>query len=105
FTAAFAILFLWLKDPVWLLAAANLCYLIGICLPSIAVRLLRRSAPAIRRPFRAQPWAINMGVIAAAGWGLSTIFGFQQYGLPAIVVGVALAYFGSILYAIRRWED
>ena len=45
-TALMAIAFLIAGDPTWLIAAANLTYLIGICLPSVAVWLLRRNAPA-----------------------------------------------------------
>src|SRR5262249_48139142 len=36
-TAAMAILFLLMGDPIWLVAAANFTYLIGICLPNVAV--------------------------------------------------------------------
>ena len=39
------LLFLLIGDPIWLIAAANFTYLIGICLPSVAVWLLRRDAP------------------------------------------------------------
>jgi diguanylate cyclase (GGDEF)-like protein len=35
----------------------------------------------------------------------STILGFEQYGLPAVVFGFGLAYSGSLLYVARRWED
>src|SRR5437868_8166815 len=41
-------LFRSIGDPTWLLAAANLTYLISICLPSVAVWLLRRNAPKMR---------------------------------------------------------
>jgi two-component system, sensor histidine kinase len=58
-TAGIAIWFLWLGDPVWLIAAANFTYLIGICLPSIAVWLLRRDAPDMERPYRAPRGTIN----------------------------------------------
>ncbi len=104
-TAVMAIIFLLTDDPPWVIAAANLCYLIGICLPSVAVWLLRREAPDMARPYRASGWAINIGLIAAIAWGISTIFGFQQYGLPAVISGIGLAYAGSALYAWRRWED
>ena len=44
-TAAMSIVFLLLGDPVWMIAAANLTYLIGISLPSVAVWLLAPSLP------------------------------------------------------------
>lgn len=104
-TAVMAILFLATDDPPWVIAAANLCYLIGICLPSVAVWLLRRDAPHMERPYRASDWAISLGLLAAVAWGVSTVFGFEQYGLPSVISGIMLAYAGSALYAWRRWED
>jgi Amino acid permease len=44
-TALPAIAFLLAGDPTWLIAAANLAYLVGMGLPSVAVRLQRRDAP------------------------------------------------------------
>ena len=44
-TAGMALFFLLLGDPIWLVAAANFTYLIGICLPNVAVWLLRRNQP------------------------------------------------------------
>src|SRR3954454_4380052 len=102
-TAIMAILFLLTNDPPWVIAAANLCYLIGICLPSVAVWVLRRNAPEIPRPYRATHWGIRLGVLAAIAWGISAIFGFQQYGLPAVIFGITLAYAGAALYAWRLW--
>ena len=61
-TAGFAIVFLLIGDPVWLIAAANFTYLIGICLPSVAVWLLRRDAPDTERPYRAPRGTIVLGV-------------------------------------------
>ena len=36
-TAGMSIAFLMTGDPTWVIAAANFCYLIGICMPSVAV--------------------------------------------------------------------
>ena len=33
------------------------------------------------------------------------MFGFQQFGLPTVLIGLGLAYSGSTLYALRRWQD
>ena len=104
-TAGFAILFLLIGDPLWLIAAANFTYLIGIGLPSVAVWLLRRDNPAALRPWRAPKGTITLGVIAAGVWGLSALFGFEQYGLPTVVIGLAFAYSGAGMYALRLIED
>ncbi|MEI6235171.1 MAG: amino acid permease [Planctomycetota bacterium] len=104
-TATFAILFLLMGDPVWLIAAANLTYLIGIAMPNIAVGLLRWNEPRLERPYRAPRGTILLGVCAAGVWALTTILGFQQFGLPTVLVGIAFAYSGSALYAWRKYMD
>ena len=104
-TAGSAIVFLIAGDPVWMIAAANFTYLIGICMPNIAAWLLRRDMPDAARPYRAPRGTIVLGVGAAAVWLLSAILGFQQFGLPTVVFGLALAYSGAALYAWRVIED
>jgi diguanylate cyclase (GGDEF)-like protein len=104
-TAAFAILFLLIGDPIWLIAAANFTYLIGICLPSIAVWLLRRDAPDALRPYRAPRGTVGLGLVAAVLWGCSALLGFQQFGLPTVVIGLLMAYSGAGLYALRMLEN
>ncbi len=105
FTAAMSIFFLLIGDPIWLIAAANFTYLIGICLPSIAVWLLRRDAPLMERPYRAPRGTIMLGVCAACIWGCSALLGFQQFGLPTVIVGLVFAYSGTALYAWRKFSD
>ena len=104
-TAGLAIVFLICGDPVWMIAAANFTYLIGICMPNVAAWLLRRDMPDAARPYRAPRGTIVLGVVAASIWLLSAILGFQQFGLPTVVFGLALAYSGAALYAWRVIED
>ena len=104
-TAAVAVVFLLAGDPVWMIAAANFTYLIGIALPSVAVWLLRRDSPDQLRPWRAPRGTIVLGVGAAAAWLVSTILGFRQFGMPVVLFGLALAYSGSVFYAWRSWRD
>jgi hypothetical protein len=107
-TAGSAIVFLIAGDPVWMIAAANFTYLIGICMPNIAAWLLRRDMPGALRPYRAPRGTIMLGVAAALVWLLAAILGFQQYVLPTVVFvvfGLALAYSGAGLYACRVIED
>ena len=104
-TAGMSIVFLLLGDPVWMIAAANLTYLIGIALPSVAVWLLRRHSPELDRPYRAPRGMVTLGLLAAGMWAVSAVFGFEQFGLPTVVFGIALAYSGSALYALRRRAD
>ena len=104
-TAVMAIAFLLIGDPVWLIAAANLTYLIGIGMPNVAVWLLRRDEPGMVRPYRAPRGTIMLGVVAAGIWGLSTVLGFQQFGMRTVLIGIAFAYSGAALYAWRKMAD
>jgi diguanylate cyclase (GGDEF)-like protein len=104
-TAGMALLFLLLGDPIWVLAAANFTYLIGICLPNVAVWLLRKNQPEAPRPYRAPRGMIGLGLAAAMVWSVSAILGFQQFGMKTVLVGVLFAYSGSALYAWRRFSD
>jgi two-component system, sensor histidine kinase len=104
-TAGMAVVFLLIGDPVWLIAAANLTYLIGIGMPNIAVWLLRRNEPEMTRPYRAPRGTIALGLFAAFVWALTTVLGFQQFGLPTVLAGIAFAYSGSVLYVWRKMSD
>jgi diguanylate cyclase (GGDEF)-like protein/PAS domain S-box-containing protein len=104
-TAGMAILFLLIGDPIWLVAAANFTYLIGIALPSVAVWLLRKDQPSALRPYKAPDIAIQLGLAAAMIWAISALLGFEQFGLPTVVIGVIFAYAGSALYAWRTISD
>jgi diguanylate cyclase (GGDEF)-like protein len=104
-TAGMSIVFLLSGDPPWIIAAANFAYLIGIGLPSVAVWLLRKNAPEMHRPFRAPRGTIGLGLVAAAAWLVSTLFGFEQFGLPTVLLSMALAYAGTALYVWRRVAD
>jgi signal transduction histidine kinase len=104
-TASMSIFFLLIGDPIWLIAAANFTYLIGITLPSVAVWLLRRDAPDMARPYRAPRGTIVLGLGAAVVWAISAVLGFQQFGLPTVLFGIAFAYSGAILYAVRKYSD
>ena len=104
-TASMSTLFLLIGDPIWLIAAANFTYLIGIALPSVAVWILRKDSPELPRPYRAPRGTITLGLIAAVTWGISALLGFEQFGLPTVVVGLVFAYAGSALYAWRRYSD
>jgi diguanylate cyclase (GGDEF)-like protein len=104
-TATMSIAFLLSDDPPSVIAAANFTYLIGICMPSVAVWLLRRNHPEMQRPWRAPRGTVVAGVVAVGVWALSTLFGFQQFGLSYVLIGLALAYSGSMAYAWRRWRD
>ena len=106
FTSAMAIFFMYLGDPLWLIAATNFTFVFGgLFLPSLAVWLLRRNAPDAPRLYRAPKGAVRLGVFAAGVWVTTAIFGFQQFGLNTIIVGLMFATSGAVFYVIRRITD
>ncbi len=104
-TAGVGIVYLYTGVPLWLIAATNFTYLISIALVSVAVWLLRRDQPDLPRPYRAPRGTIVLGLCAAGVWILTSVLGFQQFGLPTVVVGIAFAYSGVVLYAWRKAAD
>ena len=104
-TAGMSLIFLFIGDSVWLVAAANFTYLISIALASIAVWLLRRNEPDKARPYRAPKGTIVLGLVAAGVWMLTTILGFEQFGLRTVLAGIVFAYAGTVLYAWRKAAD
>ncbi len=104
-TAAVATAFLLIGDPIWLIAAANFTYLISVCMANIAAWLLRRDAPGAARPYRAPRGMVTLGLAASFVWIISAVLGFQQFGLPTVLFGLAMAYAGAALYAWRKIED
>jgi hypothetical protein len=87
------------SEPVWVIAAANLCYPISIALPSIAV-WLHKDALELARPYRAWRGTIVLGLIATRG--PLTIVGLERFGLPTVLASMALADSGPVLYAWRH---
>ena len=104
-TAGAALLFMWAGDPISLLEAANLTYLIAIAAPSVAVWLLRRPAPRQARAYRASDRQLRLGLFSAMVWLAATILGFETYRLPVVLLGILLAFSGSLLYAWRLHRD
>ena len=104
-TAGMSLVFLFVGDSMWLVAAANFTYLIAIALASVAVWLLRRNQPDLPRPYRAPRGTIVLGLVAAGVWMLTTVLGFQQFGLRTVLAGIIFAYAGTVLYAWRKAAD
>src|SRR6266487_967183 len=66
-TAGMAIVLLLIGDPTW---------------------LLRRNAPKMTRLYRAPRGTIVLGLLASGVWGVSTLLGFEQFGLPTVIAGL-----------------
>jgi hypothetical protein len=73
-------------------------------MPNVAAWLLRRDLPDAARPYRAPRGMIVLGLVASVIWLPSAVLGFQQFGLPTVLFGLALAYSGAALYVWRFAE-
>ena len=47
--------------------------------------------------FVREPWP-SVATGAAIAWGITAIFGFQQFGLPTVLVGLAFFFSGALLF-------
>lgn len=100
-TAFIAIAIIWAGAPTWLIAATNFQYLLCITSVSFIVWILRKTHPEKIRPYRAPTIFIYLGLFSAIMWLISTIFGFQQYGLSTMIIGITFAFIGIPLYFWR----
>ncbi|EKD71268.1 MAG: hypothetical protein ACD_46C00222G0001 [uncultured bacterium] len=104
-TAIAAIAVVWIGAPSWFLAAVSFEYVLMLVFASVAVWLLRRDQPDAPRLYRAPKGTIYLGLLAAAAWLVTTIFGFQQFGLSTMIAGIAFAFTGMFLYFWRKMSD
>jgi amino acid transporter len=94
-----------LKDLTWLVVATSFPYILCLSIASLAVWILRRDSPQKHRPYRAPDFFIYAGIACGGLWILSAFFGFQQYGLNAVLFGIFLSYSGLFFYAWRKYSD
>lgn len=105
FTMLVAIILVHAGSPNWLIAATNFEYIINISLATLIVVVLRHRHPELYRPYRASNVGLALGLIGVGIWFIALTFGFQQYGLVAILAGIAFPFSGLILYCWRIVED
>lgn len=104
-TAGAAVAVVWINAPSWFLAAVSFEYVLCLVFASVAVWLLRKDMPEKPRLYRAPKGFITLGLVAAGIWILTTIFGFQQFGLSTMIAGIAFAFTGIALYFWRKITD
>lgn len=105
FTALAAVVLVYAGSPNWLIAATNFEYIIVISLATLIVLILRRTSPELARPYRASNLFLFLGFVGVLIWLTALVFGFQQFGLLAIMAGIAFPFSGLILYFWRIIQD
>jgi len=107
FTWASQILLIWtLGDPLYILAASNLGYILAHVAALVGFILLRRDQPEAARPIRlSNKWVVIAGVLAALNMSF-IIFGAPLYGLRPMLLGMSILLAAVILYYVRtRIQD
>lgn len=102
-TSAIAIFILLYATEGWLIAATDFEYLICIAIASVSACLVIKTQPESAKNIN--KLFVYCGFIPAFIWTLATIFGFQQFGLPTVVLGIAFAFSGSIFLVWRKVHD
>ena len=106
-TAGMAIVFLLIGDP-GLADRGGQLDLPDRHLPAQrrGVAAASRRTRRCERPYRAPRGTIVLGLLAAGVWGVSTILGFQQFGLPTVLVGHRPRLLGlGALRLAQVWSD
>lgn len=93
-------------DPIWLVAAANFDYIIFLAVASIAVYIISTVDYKTTKigPI-SDAFAVYIGLLAAGIWIITTIFGFQQFGITRVIIGIAFAYAGALFLVARILID
>jgi amino acid transporter len=107
FTIGVQIVLIWtLGDPLYILAASNLGYILCHVCALIAFILLRRDRPMAVRPIRlGAGWVYVAGLLAGLNLAFIVIGG-PQYGIKPMLIGLAILLVALVLYLVRtRVQD
>jgi len=102
------LLIIFVSNPISILVAANLGYLLAILLAVSGFIILRKDHPAMPRPFRAGRTAMPLAVTLTAYGAIVLVVGslsseLTGYGGPLeLSIGAGILLLSLVLYAIRR---
>jgi len=102
------LLVLFVSNPIGILVAANIGYLLAILLAVSGFLLLRRDLPNAPRSFKLGAWAVPLAIVLTVYGAAVLVVGalsaeLSGYGGPAeLAIGVGILLLSLILYIIRR---
>jgi len=105
FDVEFNLLLMMLGNPIYILAASTVGYMIFNTLNLIAGYLLRKDAPAATRPYRAPVTMIRLGVVFAAVNLVLLFVGAPSWGWSYVGLGWLIVLAGIAIYYYRAWSD
>jgi amino acid transporter len=105
FDVVFNLFLMMLGNPIYILAASTVGYMIFNTLNLVAGYLLRKDAPAARRPYRAPVIMIRLGVVLAAVNLVLLFVGAPSWGWSYVGLGWLIVLSGIVIYFYRSWSD
>lgn len=101
---ALSILIVYFNAPIWLMSATNFGYLSCMIIATIGVWLLTKDNPGLKT-YTSHRYIDLSTFIICSFWLASIIFGYQQYGMHAVFIGIAFIFVGTIPYSWRKLDD
>src|SRR5262249_9169627 len=98
FDVVFNLFLMMLGNPIYILAASTVGYMIFNVLNLVAGYLLRKDAPAAPRPYRAPVVMIRLGVVLAAVNLVLLFVGAPSWGWKYVGLGWLIVLAGIVIY-------
>ncbi len=105
FDVVFNLFLMMLGNPIYILAASTVGYMIFNTLNLVAGYLLRKDAQAAQRPYRAPVTMIRLGVVLAAVNLVLLFVGAPSWGWKYVGLGWLIVLAGIVIYYYRSWSD
>lgn len=105
FDVLFNLVLMMIGNPIYILAASTVGYMVFNTLNLIAGYLLRKDAPAAERPYRAPLTLIRLGVVFAAVNFVLLFVGAPSWGWKYVLIGWGIVLTGIAIYYYRAWSD
>ncbi len=105
FDVLFNLVLMLIGNPIYILAASTVGYVVFNSLNLIAGYLLRKDAAAAERPYRAPITMIRLGVVFAAVNFVLLFVGAPSWGWKYVGIGWGIVLVGIAIYYYRAWSD
>jgi amino acid transporter len=105
FDVAVNIFLMLLGNPIYILAASTIGYMVFNSLDLVVAHLLRRDAPGVPRPYRAPRVMIRLGVVLASVNFILLFVGAPSWGWKAVGTGWGITMAGVVFYFYRLYTD
>jgi amino acid transporter len=105
FDVVFNLVLMLIGNPIYILAASTVGYMVFNVLNLVAGYLLRKDAPDAERPYWAPLTMIRLGIVFAAANFVFLFVGAPSWGWKYIGIGWAIVLFGIVVWYWRAWSD